>query len=144
MPLREEWLLLPHHSLQTSYFQATAYGLSREELAGDVGKRLGHIHSSGSPPRPNKMISMMNVDRRKLGRAASKRLWEVRTMVRVKHRDSANTVTSSRCYIQHQPERIWFCAVRGRGHMMCSGASSVIELYYISGPCSHMTLLIII
>jgi hypothetical protein len=75
------------------------HSLGTEGLVGDIGKDLGHINSYVNLPRADKVLCMMNVGRRKLGRTTTKRLRKMRTMFRVKPRDCANAMASRSCNI---------------------------------------------
>jgi hypothetical protein len=68
-----------------------------EGLVGDIAEGLGHIYSCISLPRADKTLRKANIGSRKLGRAATRRLREMRAMFRVKPRDSSNAITSRSC-----------------------------------------------
>src|SRR5204863_7394201 len=97
VPLGKEGLFLLHHSLHPSYLEAITNSLGREGLVGDIPKGLGHIHSCVNLSRANETLCMTNVGSGKLGRTSTKGLRKVRTMFRLKPRDSANAMTSRSC-----------------------------------------------
>jgi hypothetical protein len=68
-----------------------------EGLVGDITKGLCHIYSSISLPRADKTLCKTDIGCRKLGRATTRRLREMRAMFRAKPRDSSNTIASRSC-----------------------------------------------
>src|SRR5277367_7027332 len=89
-------LLYSHHA---SFLQATTNSACRERLVDNVGKWFGELGSILCLPRIDKMLSMVYVGRRKLGRMTLKRLLEGRAMLFMDPRDStrANTSRLSSC-----------------------------------------------
>jgi hypothetical protein len=84
-------LLYSHH---TSFLQVTTNSSWREGFVDDVCKWFGKLASIAGLSRIDKMLSMVYVGRRKLGRTTSKRLLEGRAMLFTDPRDSTRTDTS--------------------------------------------------
>ena len=72
------------YRFHTSFFQMLANCVRREGLVGDGGECLGDLDSIFSFARGNKMDSMMNVGRRKLGWVTSNRLLKSRALLCMK------------------------------------------------------------
>ena len=75
------------------------HSLGRYGLLVDIGNGFGHINSSRSLSRANKVDCMVNIGRGKFRRMTSNRFREVRVMFRMKLRDGTNAITSGTGYV---------------------------------------------
>src|ERR1700722_1993765 len=101
VPFGKQRHLLLYHSLQTSFFQTTAYSLCRKGVVGDSSEGFSDIYSIFSPSRTDEADAMTNIDWSKLGRMTSRECGKMRTMCRTKFRDSTKANTSRRMYLPH-------------------------------------------
>ena len=68
-----------------------------ERLVNDIGECFGHLDSTLCLVSSNKVDSMVNIGRKKLGWTTLNRLLEVRTLLGMKSGDGCKAYTSARC-----------------------------------------------
>ncbi|KIM56451.1 hypothetical protein SCLCIDRAFT_132575, partial [Scleroderma citrinum Foug A] len=72
------------YSLHTRFLQVKTNSIGRERLVNDIFKGFGDLNCIFSLVRGDKMLRMVNIDRRKLGRTSSNGLRKGRMLPRAK------------------------------------------------------------
>src|SRR4051812_9451122 len=94
MPLGEKWLFDLHHRLHTSIFQVVASCLGCERLVGYLLKNLSDLGTILSLPGSDKMLGIVGICFRKLGRTSTNGLLLIGTVFSAKPGDGTNMQTS--------------------------------------------------
>ena len=85
------------YSLHARFLQVVMNGVRMERLVDDIGECFGHLDSTLCLVSGNKVDSMVNIGRGKLGWTTPNRLLEVRTLLGTKSGDGGKAYTSARC-----------------------------------------------
>ena len=99
MLLWQKGLFLPHHCLHTSSPEVSVHCLGSDRLVGDRLKCFWDLYYYFSLPRGNKVDCMIDVGWKEFDRTTTRRLGEVRAMLRMNFWDGTNADTSKGWYL---------------------------------------------